>query len=718
MHQPSYKDPNTGDFMLPFVRLHSAKGYYDMVKLAFEYPEMRMNVNLVPSLISQISDYAENRARDIYLELTIKPPADLTLSEKVFIIRNFFMNRWETHVYPYHRYRELLIIRGTNPDSESPKVLASRFSTRDIRDIQALFNLTWCGYFMRSQFVEIAELLKKGRDYTEDDKAIIVKLQIDVMKSLLPLYKQASDEGIIELSTSPLYHPILPLLIDTDSAKRAMPDVFLPERFSSLDDAENQIDLGLLYFEEKTGILPKGMWPSEGSVSPEIIPLLDSSNIEWTATDQDILFNSHIEGDTNPDLYSPYTATFEGSSVNIVFRDRGLSDLIGFSYAQNDPEKAIADFLKQINRIADDRAGKPTLISVILDGENPWEGYKDGGEGFLRGVYEALSKGNTSKKAISKVIGVTTIGGYLEENPPTQTIDHLHSGSWINHNYGVWIGHPEDNRAWDLVSLAKNHLIEVEKRNGDEISQEKLENARNSLYIAEGSDWFWWYGDDFHTDLTDEFDSLFRENIKNVFRLTGEEPPDALSYPISGGAKELVVSLPLGFIEPKINGTIDDYYEWADAGKYEYNPTFGSMFGGKTIVETLYYGFSLKNLYIRLNATDPSFFEEEFEVDFYLRAEKPYKLTFPLKQGADKFTLYSRIEDEGYENAGEFDTLGIDSVVEFSLPFSALELKEGDTFEFYFKITTGSIGITRCPRRGAITLQVPGENFEKTNWSV
>jgi len=719
MHQPSYKDPKTGDFLLPFVRLHSAKGYYDMVRLALEYPEMRMNVNLVPSLISQIVDYTEepfDPKKDVYIDLTLKNPADLTLQEKVFIIRNFFMNRWETQVNPYPRYRELLIIRGNNPDGENPETLASRFSERDITDLQALFNLTWCGYFMRRQYEEIGRLLKKGRDFTEEDKRAIIEAQIDVMKKLIPLYKRASDEGIVELTTSPYYHPILPLLIDTESARRAMPDVSLPGRFSNVEDARGQVELGLRYFEEQVGIRPRGVWPPEGSVSPEVIPIMKSFGVEWTATDQDVLFHSHIEGsgeEKRPDIYTPYIAAHEGSSVNIVFRDRRLSDLIGFSYASNDPKRAAADFIRQINRIVEKRGDAPTLISVILDGENPWEGYMDGGEGFLRGIYGALTGGE------GKILAApTTIGDYIDRNPPAKTIDRLHSGSWINHNFGVWIGHPEDNRGWDMVSLARKHLVEIEEKGGAGVSPDSLKAAGDALYTAEGSDWFWWFGDDFHTDLTDEFDSLFRENLKSVFRLTGVEPPDILSYPISGKAREFDVIPPVGFIEPNINGEIDDFYEWADAGKYECNPIMGTMFGGKSIVESLYFGFSVDDLYIRFDVADPDLFDEELGAAFYVRGERSFRIEFPLRRGVGKYTLSSRIDDGQYEKRGEADTVGVDSVAEFSVKFSALGLKEGDPFDFYLKITTDGIGLARYPRRGVLALRVPGEDFEMINWSA
>jgi hypothetical protein len=267
-----------------------------------------------------------------------------------------------------------------------------------------------------------------------------------------------------------------------------------------------------------------------------------------------------------------------------------------------------------------------------------------------------------------------------------------------------------------MVSLAKKHLVEIEEKGG--VPPESLEAARDALYAAEGSDWFWWFGDDFQTDLTDEFDSLFRENLKGVFRLTGVEPPDILSYPISGKVREFEVIPPVGFIEPNVNGEIDDFYEWADAGKYECNPTMGTMFGGRSIVENLYFGFSLKNLYVRLDIVDTALLNEELGVSFFVRGERSFKIEFPLKRGVNKYTLSSRIDDGEYQKVEEADTVGVDSVAEFSVRFSALGLKEGDPFDFYLKITTDGIGLARYPRRGVLSLRVPGEDFEMINWSA
>jgi alpha-amylase/alpha-mannosidase (GH57 family) len=706
MHQPSYKDPGTGGYLLPFVRLHGTKGYYDMARLIEEFPDIRVTVNLVPSLIAQIKQYADGTARDGFIDLTLAPASDLTPTEKFFIIKNFFMNRWDTHVNPYPRYRELLFMRGTAPGREDPRDVCARFSDRDMRDLQVLFNLTWTGYFVRRDFPEIEAFIKKGRDFSEADKSTVIEVHREVMRRLIGLYRKVSEAGMVELSTSPHYHPILPLLIDNTTARRALPGLILPRRFSHPEDARRQIASGMELFAETFGHRPRGLWPSEGSVCPELIGLIQEAGIEWTATDQDILFNSRLRDDSPPDLYAPYRAAHDGAEVSIVFRDKKLSDLISFSYSQNAPEVAAADFMHHIRRIGEGRDNRPTLVTVILDGENPWEGYPDAGEGFLRHVYAALSEGSIARSS--------TIGEYLDEHPPARTVDPLFSGSWIDHNFAIWIGHPEDNTAWDTLAFVRDYLARFDTSSVD---QTVIQRAWEEIDAAEGSDWFWWFGDDFSTEQAEEFDYLFRERLRNVYRILGLEPPQMLSEPIKGARRVPETHPPIGFIDPVINGTINDFYEWANAGYYEVDLSAGVMHGGITDVESLFFGFSLKNFFIRIDyrqAPDA----EPYVVHFFIRAGRDFEIVLPLVAGQRTYTLLVSSDAGAYVPVGEYERAGVGKIAEFFIPFDELALAPGQTFSFFAEVKTDGVSILRCPRRGSLTARVPDENFEVENWSV
>ena len=710
MHQPNYRDPHTGDFVLPFVRLHGVKGYYDMIRLAEEYPRMRMTINLVPSLIEQIDLYARSAARDLYGDLSLIDPGDLSFPQRYFIIRNFFMNRWETHVRPHPRYRELLVLRGSNPVREDPQTVVSRFSDRDIADLQTWFNLSWCGYFARSDYPEITSLMEKGKDFTTDDKKSVMSVHRRIMERLLNLYKNAADDGRVELSTSPYYHPILPLLVDTESARRAMPGVDLPGRFAHPEDADLQIRRGRELFEETFGFSPAGMWPPEGSVSPEVIPLAADNGFSWMASDQDILFHSECQGTGNEkDIYFAHTAAHDGREIGVVFRDRGLSDLVGFSYAQSPPGAAAKDFLRRVEDIARKKRKQPALVAVILDGENPWEGYLDGGEEFLRTVYGRLSDEKAGHA------GSITIGEYVSSYPPHSRTAPLFSGSWINHSFAIWIGHPEENRAWDLVSYVRSYLAKKERENAPE---DALDVARERLLAAEGSDWFWWFGDDFHSDIEEEFDTLFRGYLAGVFEAFGEDPPGLLGVPIKQTSRPLEIRQPLGFIHPDVNGRVDDYYEWVNAGFYEVGFGAGSMYGGAEVIGGLYFGFSLENFYLRMDPVDGDVFDGSLRCSVTIRGKRTYRVVFPLVRGADAYTLSVHDTASTYRDIEVREDVGVDRVVELCVPFASVDLAAGDRFTFAAEIRTDGVIICRCPRRGFLETQAPEEDFELLHWSV
>src|SRR5687768_15525840 len=106
MHQPFYEDLATHDHILPWVRLHALKDYYGMVALLREFPSVRMTFNLVPSLLVQLEAFAAGRAHDRYLEIGLKPAADLTEPDIAFMLQNFFHAQRERMIDVHPRYAE------------------------------------------------------------------------------------------------------------------------------------------------------------------------------------------------------------------------------------------------------------------------------------------------------------------------------------------------------------------------------------------------------------------------------------------------------------------------------------------------------------------------------------------------------------------------------------------------------------------------------------
>jgi alpha-amylase/alpha-mannosidase (GH57 family) len=273
MHQPFYKDLVTGEYILPWVRLHAVKDYWDMAAVLDRFPEVKMNFNLVPSLLTQIDDYVNNKVTDTFLDVTLKEPGDLTLDDRIFLLQNFFMANWDNMIKPYERYHDLLLKRGRFVAPSELAAVAKRFSQQELLDLQVWFNLTWFGFISKNEDQVVKELIAKERYFTRDDKLAVIAKQWEIMGKVIPKYRELEERGQIEISTTPFYHPILPLLCDSAVAREAMPYVKLPEAlFRHPEDAQQQIEMAVKFHTEHFGRPPRGMWPSEGSVSEQMIP--------------------------------------------------------------------------------------------------------------------------------------------------------------------------------------------------------------------------------------------------------------------------------------------------------------------------------------------------------------------------------------------------------------------------------------------------------------
>ncbi len=491
-HQPIYKDPLSNTYELPWVRLHATKDYYDMVAILDDYPKIKSNVNLVPSLLIQLDEYAKGIAKDKFLDLTLKPVLELNEEEKIFILMNFFMANWETMVYPYNRYHQLLDKRGKQTSREDIKRMLNYFKPEDIRDLQVWFNLSWFDPYWRKHDEFIDSLYIKGRDFTEEEKRILIEKQLKICGMIVEKHKELQDRGQIEVSVTPFYHPIMPLLCDTNNALDATPNIVLPKkRFSHPEDTIWHVQNAINYYEKLFGRKPKGMWPSEGSVCNEVIKIVSDNGIKWLATDAAVLAASYNKIFENRRyLFRPYNVNINGKNINMIFRDHGLSDSIGFVYSKWNPDDAVKDFISKIKNIGNyvGNEYEHTLVSVILDGENCWEYYQNDGRDFLSKLYEALEK--------EEEIETVTISDYLDRFPPKNTLTNIRAGSWINGNFGIWIGHNEDNTSWTYLGQTRDFLVEYTKQHPTFAGSDLEKKVWQILYAAEGSDWNWWYGDD------------------------------------------------------------------------------------------------------------------------------------------------------------------------------------------------------------------------------
>jgi len=608
-------------------------------------------------------------------------------------------------IEPYPRYNELFRRRGWRADDNYLKRIEPLYSAADIRDIVVWFNLSWISPYFRQHNEKIKHLLKKGKNFSEEDKQLLIDETEKIISQVLPKHKELQDKGQIEIITSPYYHPILPLLTDTNIAKVGMPHVVLPKtRFHQPDDAEHQIKTGLELYEKIFNKKSKGMWPSEGSVSSDIVPMFAKNGISWIATDEEILFQTLGETNGSADngvLYKPYKIIVGKYSVNAVFRDHKLSDLIGFVYHKMNAEDAANDFIErliEIKNTSNNNGGTPSIVSIILDGENCWEYYKNSGYDFLNSLYTKLS--NEEKNGLI----TTTVSEYLAKFPPKNELKGIFPGSWINGNFGIWIGHTEDNQAWDYLSQTRKFLL---SRTPKTNPPDNIKKAWEEIYIAEGSDWNWWYGAD-HSSMNDaEFDQLFRAHLINVYKLLNEKVPDNLYFSIKRKWEALDnIIKPVDFIKPKIDGKITSYFEWHNAGFYDVSKSGGAMHQTDTCIKMIYWGFDETELYFRLDSIQP--FPKNIK----------FKIVF-LKPEQKDITI------DPHNNSAVFDTaelkniaMGKRGIIEFSLPFSDIGTKPGETIEFVVLTEQKGLELERWPYHASIVLAHPSKSFPEEHWSA
>jgi alpha-amylase/alpha-mannosidase (GH57 family) len=602
-HQPFYKDLVTGEYRLPWVRLHALKDYYGMVKLLDEFPSVHQNFNLVPSLMMQIQDYVDGTAQDPFLKVASKPARDLSYEERLFALQYLFQANPQNLIGRYPRYQELwdrFREHGANAER------AQRyFQPQDFTDLQVLSQIAWFDeFFLEEQ--DIAGLVQKGHNYSLDDQRMVIARERELMAKVLPVHALAAQKGSIEISATPFYHPILPLVCDTNAGAASSPGLPLPQnRYRHPEDAREQLTRALEMHEKVFGVRPKGVWPSEGSVSEEVLAIASSLGIQWMATDEGVLgrslglFFSRDGGGRLPahlaeQLYNIHRYEKSSAPMHMIFRDHTISDLIGFVYSGMPPAEAARHLLGNIREAARPvlAKGRDAVVSIILDGENAWEYYPKSGREFLRRFYDALQH----ESGLESV----TVSEAIARHKDFGKMTSLVPGSWINANFNVWIGAPEDNRAWDYLY----HAREFYSQNAARASEAQRKLAFDELLIAEGSDWNWWYGPEHHSANDRDFDELYRKHLSNVYQALGASPPDYLAQPITGVEVRPAFVPQTAYIHPRVTGDKVRYFEWMGAAAYTADHRAGSMHGKQFLLDSVYAGIDATHLYGRLDFTN------------------------------------------------------------------------------------------------------------------
>jgi alpha-amylase/alpha-mannosidase (GH57 family) len=570
-----------------------------MVKLLYEFPQVHQTFNLVPSLITQIQDYVSGDAQDPFLQVASKPAKDLTTLERRFALQYLFQANTENVIGRYPRYRELW--EKFHETGDSPERAEKYFQTQDFTDLQVLSQIGWFDeYFLAEKGV--AELVRKGRDYTLEDQRFVMTLERELIGRVLPIHAEAAKKGLIELSTSPFYHPILPLVCDTQIGAVSSPGLPLPQnRFLHPEDAREQLLRGLDLHEKVFGLRPQGVWPSEGSVSEEVLAIAHKLKVQWMATDEGVLGRSlginfsrdaygNLDADGARRLYTIYRYENADTKMNLLFRDHTLSDLIGFVYSGMPPQDAANNLIHKIKESAKSviASGQDAVVPIILDGENAWEYYPRSGREFLRRFYDALQK----EPGMEAVTVTEAIARHKNVSP----LKSLTPGSWISANFNVWIGAPEDNKAWDYLYHARNFYAQA----APDATKKQRDLAFEEIMIAEGSDWNWWYGPEHHSANDRDFDELYRKHLSNVYQALNGNPPDYLAQAITAGVARPWFTPQTAYIHPQVSGDRVRYFEWMGAARYTADQRSGAMHGKQFLLDEVFAGIDEEYVYGRL----------------------------------------------------------------------------------------------------------------------
>jgi ADP-glucose type glycogen/starch synthase len=718
MHQPYYKDDLTSTYLLPWVRLRSAKDYFKMPALLDAYPKIRATFNLVPSLLAQIEDYGKEESVDLFLNLSKRDAAELTAEERGFIIRWMRESPRALRVQQSPRYLEL-----------ASRSAEAQFTTQDMRDLQVWFNLAWCDPAWAESDPRLADLKRRDRDFSEEDKDPLFEAQMEIMAKVIPKYRELADRGQAELTFSPYYHPILPLLAHVDSARTANPQIQLPDRhFSHREDAQRQIELGQGLFERLVGRRPTGMWPSEMAVGESVIGLATQANVDWMISDEEVLarsldtsFYRDGEGRVNaPDqLYRPFKVEREGRSLSMIFRDSQISNSIGFDYQRMSSVDGARNLVGRLKRIGEQQGDKDYLAVIALDGENAWEFYPRDGHDFLNALYTELDA--------SPDLVTTTVSDFLRDHPPEQSLRHLHTGSWIGASLDTWIGDPEHNIAWELLADTRSWLEEQSLQKPQQADAAAL--GWREILITEGSDWFWWFSRKHDSGMDTIWDNQFRLHLRNVYKLMGQRAPARLFQPIIKRTPTPERKVPAESISPK--SRTDPV--WSKAGYYIVGSGFGALHRPAGVVERVLYACDAERVYLCIDTPRSPAELEAQKIQFWLYCsgvpadgnggtlELPLPLTAAAEFGFDAAQVARIVPhaggasvtvarvDEAQTRAEPIGTFDEADPFFIRIPLSMLGRHGGDTMEMALVVTRDGRDIEQVPPSGSLGLRIPDD---------
>jgi alpha-amylase/alpha-mannosidase (GH57 family) len=710
MHQPSYRDALTGRMLLPWVRLHATKDYGDMVSILRRHPRVHATFNLTPVLLDQLEGIAAGES-DAFLDLARKPAARLTAEEQRFLTRHFFSVNTTRMLEPYARYREL---RARCAGAQGgPRAGRDRpLTVGELRDLQIWFHLAWIDPEYRGE-EPVRSLFEKGREFTEEEKGSLLDWGVAAASRVIGTYREAERAGQIEIATSAYHHPILPLLVTTDAPREVSESIPLPNPpYRAPEDAKTQLRRAVESHGRRFGRSPKGTWPPEGAVNDAALGLIREAGFTWCASDETVL--ARAQGRAEPGgagwagaLARPYRLDTEEGALAIVFRDRALSDRIGFTYMAWEPERAADDFVRRVqengSRARADGVSDP-LVTVILDGENCWESYADDGRPFLEALYRRLEE--------DPVLEAVTVGEALARVPAVERLPRVPVGSWIAADLSVWVGHTEKNRAWAELRRLRER-VQAAAVEGV-LPAARLDLAREELLAAEASDWFWWYGDDHQSAHKDEFDALFRSHLIRAYNLLGLPASATVRRTLRGAPSEGADAERFPYLVPTLDGRDTHFYEWRNAELYDAASDQGADHRSQSVIRRVLFGLNEANLFVRVDGALARVQAGAIRLRFSQPMAADSRI--PLGSGLRGAIAWDTSPpDVSNADPGEFVA---GSVLEIRVPLAKLSAAPGSVIRWSVALEEGGQVVETLPRAGELATQTLESDFAVRNWSA
>ena len=651
-HQPVYQENFTDDFVMPWVRLHATKDYLDMLLRCEDHKKIKLNFNISATLLNSIEKYSKG-INDLHSKLLILKDNKLSEMDKNFILQYFFDVNYSTMIMQREYYAELYNKRYSKED-----ISINDFTDQEYFDIIANYTMCWIDTKFYLMYPELKYLSEKQKNYTYEDRKRIYEIQFDIIRKIIPYYKKFQDEGRIEISTSPYYHPIIPLLLDINEAKCSYNENLPSKSPLFAEDAKEQTKKALDYFEKVFKKRPKGIWLPEHCISMVSVDMLNDLGVKWTVTDEGILANTlgrefarDFEGNLEApfDLCVHYKFNSRNNKVNVLFADSFFSNLVSFGYGNYDGHVAANDFYEKIKTVQSKLQFSPKedhLLTIAMDGENCWESYQNDGNEFLDTLYELIENDDTLQTVL--------VSDFIEKAKP-EKLDNVASGSWINRNFDLWIGEPTKNLAWIYLDKTRNdlfkfskELLENAKTDEEKLeAQKRIDKAKEEIFVSEGSDWLWWYGEPNESSNDHIFDFLFRAHLKNVYGALDKPSPKHLDVPLASIIGK-PIRQPRRHITPVIDGIYDpNINSWVDAG-YIFLPD-SPTFSAKKTIKGIYYGNDDDNIYLKFelnkNNLANSIYFIKNQVFIYFKPESQTVIS-PVRIALRTENLYPVLENQ------------------------------------------------------------------------